>query len=209
MTVIITAREGSNYLYSFEEPHVVLVEGKEDQALVAALIDHEGLQGFHVHDMIGKDGWTGKLRAICRVRGFGKVVSLGLVRDADTNGQTAWTSCRTSIAAARLPLPSLPGQLQPGRPSVAVAIIPGVDSTGALEELCLPSFQPERMTCVDGYFQCLASPSASSKAIVQTYLAGLQPSRRDLAVAARHRALDLTHPTFNSLRQLLQEMNSA
>lgn len=210
MTVVITAEEGRNSLTSFDQPHVVLVEGSEDQALTGALIEHESLQGFHVHNMIGKDSWNGKLRAIVRVRGFGKVVSLGLVRDADANGQSAWTSCRSALTAARLQLPSVPGQLQSGRPSIAVAIIPSLDSVGAIEELCMPSFRPERMVCVDNYFRCLAgSPSPSSKAVVQTYLAGLQPSRRDLTVASRHGALDLAHPTFNPLREFLYELSNA
>lgn len=210
MTVVITAEEGRNALTSFEQPRVVLVEGSDDQAIIAALIEHESMQGFHVHNMIGKSRWTGKLRAICRVRGFGKVVGLGLVRDADTNGQAEWDSCRSALTAARLPLPSAPGQLQPGRPSVAVAIVPALASTGAIEELCLSSFELDRLTCVDSYFRCLpTSPNPSSKAIVQTYLAGLQPARTNLADAARHGALDLSHPTFDSLKELLQEINSA
>jgi hypothetical protein len=210
MKVVITAEEGRNSLTSFEQPRVVLVEGSDDQAIIAALIEHESMQDFHIHNMIGKSKWAGKLRAICRVRGFGKVVGLGLVRDADTNGQAEWDSCRSALTAARLPLPSTPVQLQPGRPSVAVVIVPALERIGAIEELCLPSFEPARLTCVDNYFRCLpTSPSTSSKAIVQTYLAGLQPARTNLADAARHGALDLAHPTFDSLREFLHEINSA
>jgi len=210
MTVAITAEEGNNTLASHEKSRLVLVEGSEDQALIVALIRHESLQDFHVHNMIGKDGWNGKLRAICRVRGFGKVVSLGLVRDADSNGRAAWDSCRSALVAARLPLPSAPGQLQPGRPSVAIAIIPGIDSVGAIEELCLPSFQQDRLACVDSYFRCLTDASGvSSKAIVQTYLAGLRPACRDLTIAARHHAIDLAHPAFDPLKTFLYEMSNA
>jgi hypothetical protein len=210
MTVAVTAEEGSNTLRSHERSHLVLVEGSEDQALVVALIRHESLQDFHVHNMIGKDGWNGKLKAICRVRGFGKVASLGLVRDADSNGRAAWDSCRSTLSAAGLPLPTAPGQLQSGRPSVAIAIIPGIEATGAVEELCLPSFEQGHLACVDSYFRCLTvAPGASSKAIVQTYLAGLQPPCRDLTVAARNQALDLAHPAFDSLKEFLYEMSNA
>jgi hypothetical protein len=210
MTITITAGEGRNSLVSFEQPRVVLVEGSDDQAIILGLLRHESLDDFHIHNMIGKDSWTGKLKAICRVRGFGRVAALGLVRDADSNGQAAWDSCRSTLNAAHLPIPGTPGLLQPGRPSVAVAIVPEVDDTGAIEKLCLPSFASTNMACLASYFNCLGySSDPPHKAIVQAYLAGLTPSCKDLSVAVRGGALDFAHQTFDHLRTFLRELHSA
>jgi len=210
MTITITAGEGRNKLVSFEQQHVILVEGSDDQAIIVALLRHESLDEFHIHNMIGKDSWTGKLRAICRVRGFGRVMALGLVRDADSNGQAAWDSCRSTLTAARLPVPRAPGLIQSGKPSVAVAIVPNPSLTGAIEDVCLPSFEQTNMACVENYFNCLDhSADRTGKAAVQAYLAGLQPSYKDLTAAARDGALNLAHHAFDDLRMFLHELDSA
>jgi hypothetical protein len=207
---MLTAAEGRNVLDRIDSPRLVLVEGSDDQAIIAALIRQESLDGFHVHNMVGKDKWSGRLLAICRVAGFGKVLGLGLVRDADDDAQGTLASCKTTLARARLPVPDMAGQLAEGRPSVAVAIVPTSDGIGAIEEVCLPSFDEGRMACVDNYFACLATTGQiRTKARVQVYLAGESPQCRDLKVAANSGVLNLAHGTFDGLREFLHELRSA
>jgi len=210
MTITITAEEGRNNLARFELTRVILVEGSDDQAVIAGLIRSESLDEFHIHNMIGKDKWTGKLKAICRVPGFGKVTAVGLVRDADKDGGATWQSCMGSLSAARLPTPGTPDLLEPGRPSIAVSIVPSRSDMGAIEEVCIPAFDQRQMACVNGYFSCV-DPSAipSSKAAVQAYLAGLQPVCKDLSVAIRNGLLDFSHQSFDGLRTFLHELDSA
>jgi hypothetical protein len=192
------------------QPYLVLVEGSDDQAIVAGLIRFESIEGFHIHNMIGKDEWTRKLRGICRSRGFGRVHGLGLVRDADSDGASQFQSCRTSLEVAKLPVPTATSVLEAGRPAVAIFIVPETTRVGAIEEVCLPSFDAARMGCVDGYFSCLPGAVATKpKASVQTYLAGLQPSCRDLKVAVREGLIDFSHATFDGLREFLHELRSA
>jgi hypothetical protein len=189
---------------------LVLVEGNTDQAIVAAMIDHESLDGFQVHNMYGKPKWGAKIKAICRVSGFGRVASLGLLRDADANGGAEFDSCVSALATAGLPRPSTTGELTAGRPAVAIEIVPSIDRTGAVEELCLPSFNPRRLECVHAYFQCLRGVKAeyAVKAQVQAYLAGMEPHCTDLKVAVDRGVLDLSHEAFAGLRSFLQELHS-
>lgn len=207
----MTAQESTNELDKLEQPHMVLVEGTVDQAIVLAMIKHESLDDFHVHNMKGKDNWRGKIKAIARATGFRRVVtSLGLLRDADTNGQNQFQSCASALTAAGLPTPTRPGELAEGRPAVAIEIVPSIDSTGAVEELCLPSFNIGRRECADRYFECLGGVGAQyeTKAYVQAYLAGFRPHHNDLRVAADRDALDLRHETFDGLRRFLRELHS-
>jgi hypothetical protein len=189
---------------------LVLVEGSGDQAIVAAMIKHESLDGFHVHNMIGKGGWSAKIKAICLNDGFDDVTSLGLLRDADTNGQSQFDSCVSALTNAGLHAPTKTGELADGRPAVAIEIVPSIDRPGAVEELCLPSFDTTILNCVDAYFQCVGSGSTlvRAKPRVQTYLAGLKPHYTDLNVAARSGGLDLSHGTFDGLRAFLQRLHS-
>jgi hypothetical protein len=208
LTVVETAGQGQNTLDTLEQPHLVLVEGSDDQAIVVAMVNHESLDGFHVHNMIGKDNWHGKIKAICNVIGFPKVTSLGLLRDADANGQSQFQSCVSALNAAGLPTPTGTGQLAAGPPAAAIEIVPSIDSSGALEELCLPSFDVGMRDCVDRYFECLENAEYAPKAYVQACLAGLRPHRKDLKVAALSGALDLTHETFDGLRGFLRGLHN-
>jgi hypothetical protein len=214
LTVVETAKEGQNALSKLnqlEQEHLVLVEGTTDQAIVVAIIEQLSLDGFHVHNMFGKDSWVEQIKAICRMRGFRKsVTSLGLVRDADANGHRAFQSCASALTTAGLPTPTNVGEVADGRPAVAIEIVPSIDVAGAVEELCLPSFNPGRLRCVHEYFECLRGTDAeyAVKAQVQVYLAGLARHCKDLSVAARRGELELSHEVFDGLRNFLQGLHS-
>lgn len=191
--------------------HLLLVEGATDQAVIAALIEHESLEDFQVHDMKGKDDWRNLITAMRKTSGFRRMVkSIGLVRDADDNGHDQLQSCIAALQGAGLPTPTAAGHLVAGPPAVAIEIVPSVDTTGAIEALCLKSFDRARRDCVHGYFECLQGkdPAYTDKAEVQAYVAGLEPHCQSLAVAARSGRLDLAHEVFNRLRALVHGLSS-
>lgn len=190
--------------------HLVLVEGATDQEVVAALIEYESLEDFQVHDMKGKDGWGSDITALRNTSGFRKTVrSIGLVRDADGNGHNQFQSGVAALRTAGLPTPMAAGQLVAGPPAVAIEIVPSIDKTGAIEALCLESFDQDRRDCVNGYFKCLQDkePEYTDKAEVQVYVAGLEPHCKSLAVAALSGRLDLAHEVFNRLRTFVHGLS--
>jgi hypothetical protein len=186
----------------FTQERLVLVEGSDDQALIGALVEHEGLEGFQIHNMGGKSGWTARLRAIVLDEGFKeKVRALGLVRDADNDAAACWQSCKAALEAADLVAAAQAGELALGDPATCVAIVPSANGLGAIEEVCLASFPADRMACVGSYFECIDSDDEpaqrASKALVQVYLASLDPLARSLTIAARRRQLDVAHEAFD------------
>jgi hypothetical protein len=188
------------------------VEGKYDRAVIANLIAYEGLpvDNFHIHDMIGKDNWQHALKGFMQTDGFGDILSLGLVRDADSNPAGTWQSCRDALANAGLPVPNAPDQLQNGPPAVAVTLIPSSVGVGALEELCWMTFDSDLCTCVDSYFQCVGNAATvKKKEQVQVYLAGLSPPCPDLSVAAERRTLDFSNSAFDTLRDFVRMLAAA
>lgn len=207
MSVVLTAREGRDSITTFERPRLILVEGSDDRAVIASLIDHEKLPAddFHIHNMIGKDNWGKALKALMLVDGFENVLSLGLVRDADADPAATWRSCQGTLSSVGLPVPSRPDEFAAGRPSVTVTIVPSSSTSGALEELCWETFNQSQRACVDSYFDCLNHPpDIRAKELVQVYLAGLDRPCRDLRVAAERHDLELSHPGFDSLRRFLR-----
>jgi hypothetical protein len=198
----------------FTQERLVLVEGSDDQAVMAALVEHEGLDGFQIHNMGGKSGWTARLRAIVVDEGFKENVhALGLVRDADNDAAACWQSCKAALDAADLAAASRAGKVAPGDPATCVAIVPSAGGLGAIEDVCLASFPADRMACVGSYFECIDSDDEPaqrvSKALVQVYLASLDPLARNLTIAARKRQLDVAHGAFDELRSFLYGLHSA
>jgi hypothetical protein len=197
----------------FAQERLVLVEGSDDQAVMAAIVEHEGLEGFQIHNMGGKSGWTTRLRAIVVDEGFKENVrALGLVRDADKDAVACWQSCKAALDAADLVSASQAGEVAPGDPATCVAIVPSANGLGAIEELCLASFPADRMACVGSYFECVDNGGPAergSKALVQVYLASLDPLARSLTIAARERLLDVEHEAFDELRAFLHDLHDA
>jgi hypothetical protein len=197
---------------TFDKPCLVLVEGADDQAVIDLIIKHEELDNFQVHDMMGKDSWREKLRAISLAPEFDlNVVALALIRDADTNPNAAWDSCRGALSEVGLAQPARVAELTSSSPAVGVVIVPSMAEQGAIEELCIKSFAEGRMACVDAYFHCLDGASAGSigsgKARSQVYLAGNNPLFRDLRLAAQKRQIDVAHGAFDELRGFLRAMS--
>jgi len=118
---------------TFQERHLILVEGKDDRALLAAMIKHENLPGFQVHHMWGKSKWAAQVGVIVRQPEFqANVKTLGLVKDADEDPDAVWASCRDTLIRSSLPVPTAAVQLAEGHPSTAVMVIPSRDGRGAL-----------------------------------------------------------------------------
>ena len=140
----------------FDQPRAILVEGADDQAIVAALIRHEGLEDFQVHDMRGNKSWGQRLETIIRQPEFSVTVkALGLIKDADANPNAAFDSCVGVLRRYSLPEPRGAGELAHGAISVAVMIAPSVSRQGAIEDLCMDSFDEAHLACVRSYFACL------------------------------------------------------
>jgi hypothetical protein len=212
MSVPVKITSSSSRDVIFDQPQVILVEGADDQAVVAAMIRHENLGNFHVHDMNGNTSWGRRLQAILRQPEFSvNIKALGLVKDADSNPNAAWDSCIGILRRHELPTPRTTASLAEGEISVAVMIVPSMSRHGAIEDLCMASFEETRLACVRGYFECLGAGSplqATAKGEVQAYLAGLPTAPRDLKVAADRGTLNMTSDAFDELRAFVRALSS-
>jgi hypothetical protein len=206
---LTSSRDEENVV--FQERHLILVEGKDDRTIVAALIKHENLHDFQVHHMWGRSTWAAQVGVIVRQPEFhSNVKTLGLMKDADEDPDAAWASCRDTLTASSLPVPTAAIQLAEGIPSTAVMIVPSRAGRGALEELCIKSFEAGRLECVDRYFDCLSpghSAATRLKARVQAYLAGLESVPRDITIAAHNHELDMGNSAFDELRQFVHRLS--
>ncbi len=199
-------------IQEIKEPKLLIVEGIDERNFFSALKNDLDLPGIQILDIGGKTQFRGRIKAVRNETDFKKVVSLGIVRDADDNAENAFTSVCDALSEAGLPDPT--GIMTPAgsSPQVIVMIVPHGRNTGMLEDVCLDAVAGEpAMSCVDAYFNCLNShgvprPTNMSKAKTRVYLASKARPDLRLGEAARASYWQLQHTAFNHLRSFLQSL---
>lgn len=159
------------------EEKLLLVEGDDDKAFFHALTSHLQVTGLQIMKTRGKTAYPKKLKGVVGTTGFSKVISLGIVRDADDDPAATLQSIQTALEAAALPTPPRSLVSKGNHLKVTFMILPDDQTPGELEHLCLRAVGNDPAThCVELYFGCLeergAAPSRKpAKAKVQAFLA--------------------------------------
>jgi len=199
-------------VFQIQKSRLLIVEGRDEEEFVSALIADIGLQEIQVAGIGGKTKIRQNLKALVRRPSFSRVEGLGVIRAADNDPKGAFKSVRDALAAAGLPTPKKPLQPVKGHPRVNVMILPSSDRKGALEDLCLEAIGLDPAnTCVNGFFECLqdkgvASPKELSKAKVRVFLSSREDPTLPLGLAATKGYLPFEHGVFEPLREFLKSL---
>lgn len=191
---------------------LIAVEGKEELLCLSALKDELGIDNIEIRPLDGIHPFSTKLKSLTLTPGFISVVSLGIMRDANSNASATFQSVCTALRNVGLPVPTQP--LTPvkavrGKPQVVVLIVPHGASTGMLEDICLQSVGGDpAMTCVEAYFKCLTRnlsklPNNLSKAKVHAFLASRDKPDLRLGEAAKAGYWPWAHQAFAQVSQFL------
>jgi hypothetical protein len=142
---------------SINKPKLLLVEGKDELNLFNELLEELDLiNDIQVIEVGGKEKFATDLPALPLRSGFSVVSSIGIVRDADNDPEAAFRSILGILKNMHFPEPTAPLQTIAGSPSITIMIVPDIDSTGMIEDVCLASVAEDiAMDCVNQYFECL------------------------------------------------------
>lgn len=191
-------------------PILLLVEGKDDKVFFEALIDHIALRDIQVEQLMGKTKWKRKVKLIKDREDFCEnVISLGLIRDADTSPSDAFKSVVDALRYVGLPLPSKPLESVGSNPKVTILILPDEKEEGELEDLYLKSLEKDpAIPCVNAYFECLQQkellrPSKLSKSKVQAFLASRQTEVIGIRRAAKMGYVTWDDNAFHKVKEFL------
>ena len=181
---------------------ILLVEGKDEVILFSELLVNQNLNSsVQVIEIKGKDQFGGRLRALRAFSGFDQVISIGVVRDADSNPTSAFQSVCSGLRNAKLPVPTTPMQSIAGPPQVTVMIVPNADTQGMIENVCLNSVSDDpAMACVEQYFHCL---EAQLRALAENDI----PKARVRAFLASREWLEIAH--FEYLQRCMENYEPA
>ena len=186
---------------------IVLCEGLFDQVILETLIKVNSL-AITVRIYEGKNGLKGFMRTLMSQLDSGEITTLAVTRDADENGDGAFTSVRDTLKMMGFSnLPAQNGGFSGAAPKTGIFIV-GPGGRGEMEDLCLASMQnrPE-FSCVDEYFKCMKQAEPKAKARAWVWLAG---SQTDFEFSVRKMGekayWNWDHPAFGPLKQFLRAM---
>jgi len=124
-------------LRNITESKQLLVEGKDVEIIFSLFIEQLGISDIQIQDYGGVDEFPGFLEQFVLSHNFrsGNVVSLGIVRDAETSAQAAFQSICKALEMANLTSPDLPTVPKGVNPKINILILPDASTSGMLETL--------------------------------------------------------------------------
>lgn len=151
--------------FTKDRPKLLLVEGPDEWHVVTKILEKLEIGNIDARSF---GGITGLLDAIETVKigsGFDQyIVSLGVLRDAETDCQAAAQSIEASLDAAGWPVPAKAGSFAEGVMRIGYYICPDNASTGCLEDLIIASLINDPATsCVDDFCACLAAKAQAGE----------------------------------------------
>lgn len=191
---------------------LLLVEGKDDEGFFKALLKQLQLEDIEIRNFDGTPNFSTYLKTLKVTPGFSEVASLGIVRDADKDYNSAFQSICTGLQQAKINIPKRPLVTAEGEPKVTVYIFPDCQNSGMLETLCLKSLENDPVfPCMEEYFTCMQNhsevmPKNLPKAKLGAFLASRQNPNLLVSNAARAGYFPWDNPVFDLVKQFIQSL---
>jgi hypothetical protein len=201
-------------LRNITESKQLLVEGKDVEIIFSLFIEQMGISDLQIQDYGGVDEFPGFLEQFVFSHKFrsGNVVSLGIVRDAETSAEAAFQSICGALDRVKLTKPDLPLVPKGVNPKINILILPDASTPGMLETLLLRAVANDPvMVCIDQYFDCINQqteylPSPIDKAKALAFLASRQNIKPLLGHAARAGYWNFNSSVYNDVRSFLKSL---
>lgn len=194
-----------------KQSRFLLVEGRDEVTLFLRMTNEMGVDNLQIFDSGGKEQFRARLDVIladARAREI-QLTHIGAVRDADNDGNAAFTSVRDSLKYFGLVTPSRPRVIAEDSPSTAILILPDDSGPGAIENLCLNSIMDHpAYNCVENYVACLKEHNCNesnnpSKTAVHAFLASRTDPTTTVGMGAEKGYWNLDSPAFDIIRDFI------
>jgi hypothetical protein len=191
----------------------VFCEGGDDFEVISRVATSIGLNVIRVEPFLGKNKLREFLRAFKTRPELtrNEIASIGIVRDADDDGNAAFQSVRDALLANGFKAPDQNGGFAVNGIKTGILIVGPNDGRGMVEDLCLNSVsgRPE-FPCVDEYFRCIAQKSNrnqfSSKAKIRVWMASHVDYDLRVGKAAAAGYWPWESAAFNPIKEFLRQL---
>ena len=190
---------------SINQAHVLIVEGKDALNFFGVMAKHCGRDDIQVLDFGGISDLRRYLQALVVTPGWYQVVSLGIIRDAETDAESAVASVQGAITSAGL-------QVENTVPRVSLLVLPDNSRPGMLETLLYDSIAGTEIdACLNEFFSCCVDRGdirirRPAKARAHAYLATRDDPHVSIGVAAQKGYWNLDHEVFGQVRSFIGDL---
>lgn len=191
---------------------ILIVEGTHEEKFFSQLLNHINISTVQILPQGGKTCFKSNLEILRSDPLCDSLTAIGIIRDADNDYTGAFNSIRAILANSKFPVPTSPFELTGRNPIVSVFITPNNHDSGALETLCMESVLHDPIIdCVSTYMNCLENVSGRihphrAKAELQVFLAKEEEGDVSLSTACSKNIFDWGSPSFESIRQFLNNL---
>lgn len=210
---------------TIKHPKVLLVEGKDEINFFDALLKHCEVDNVDIREVGGKTKFPDELEAF--LLSFDKQVqAYAIIRDADNGAASAFQSVAGLLHKQNEPVPTGPTQYaENDKRRVGVFIMPGNQSEGMLEDLCMQTVADHpAMNCVNGFIGCLEQslpvkqpntpkdpdqsyfPKNLSKAKALAFLSSQHETVSSVGLAAQKGCWNLDHTVLDDLKAFIRAL---
>jgi hypothetical protein len=201
---------------SIQNSTLLLVEGKWDKEVFEALAIHLGLD-MQVVFVGSYPEFEPVLRVLLALDNFSKVITIGIVRDADDDAEASFKYIQNVLNATGFSVPDKPMVSEGSSPAIAIMIVPpnGEGTGRMLEDLCFESVVNDAASkCINAYFDCLedegitVAPENIAKAKVQAFVASRYDPQKpeDKIIHIEHWIWN--SPVFDIVKDFLKQVAS-
>ncbi|MBL7988094.1 MAG: hypothetical protein JNJ94_08530 [Chlorobi bacterium] len=197
--------------------NVLLVEGKNDEHLLYALLEHHAVpkNSFRIKD---KQGWEKLRRELDVEIDASDLECLGILVDTDASLNGRWQAlCDILQKCGYTSIPSQPNALgtiieQSGKPRIGVWLMPNNKKSGMLEDFLQMLIPSENVLwayaqrCVEELPERLFSSTHNSKATTYTYLAWQEQPGQLFSVAVKANSFDANAQPAQELISWIQRL---
>lgn len=209
--------QGGNRPQKPMKPVLLFVEGSDDKGVLESLVKHLDFEPIiQVMLLQGKDNLRPVLQAVRNTDEFENVPvrSLGIIRDADDDAQSAFQSACDALRKVQFTPPQKSLQIMQDDRNfrTGVMIMPPDKTSGAIEDVFLQSLSDNPlMHCVETYAGCVEQIQGHSvekpqKMRLQTYLAAVAVGKRLGESAGKKGLWNWKHPEFTPLITFIREL---
>lgn len=142
-------------LTKIEKKHLILCEGPDAVGFLNEYLYRqvEQYSAIQVTDFGGNQEFRKSLALLRNTDGFSNLCSLLVIRDVETNFQSALDQIRDALRENSFTVSNVQGEWEEGTPSTCFLLFPGLGrnaSNGALEDLCMSILKEHDATKVTG-----------------------------------------------------------
>ncbi|HOA18068.1 MAG TPA: hypothetical protein PLD16_08240 [Fervidobacterium sp.] len=196
----------------FNEPTLIIVEGKDDEQFIECIIKDVELQHYQIVKLEGKDNLTVNfMSSLTKVTGFNVVKNIAIILDADRSVENSFRKVRSILENLGFPTPTKPFEVIDGNKyRIGVFLFPDCENPGSIEDLIARSLNEKTCRCINEYIECMKKEQFKvariSKSILYSYLAIQDEPSRDLATAIKRNQVSIKDSAFEKIKDFLKKI---